>query len=289
MHVHPEPVDALACPAGLDTARLHDEVQRMYERVAADPAPGAFHFHVGAAYAAERLGYDAAALAALPASATARFAGLGNPLLAGPVPDAALVLDHACGAGTDLMLALRRGGPAARGIGIDLTPGMREAARRALREAGLTGRIEVAAGSFDALPLPAASVDLVLSNGVLNLATDKRAVLREAWRVLRPGGALYLADVVASRPLAEAARRSAALWAACIGGALTEAELVDALLDAGFGAPRIAARHRPFDGTSLPLKLGPGLDVTSVTLAARKPLLARPAPRPRSLRSMHSS
>lgn len=262
--------DPLACPAGLDTGRLHDEVQRLYEQVAAEPVPGAFHFHVGPVHAVQRLGYDAAELAALPPRSSARFAGVGNPLLAGPVPAGAVVLDHACGAGTDLLLALRRGGPAARGLGVDLTPGMRAAARAAIDEAGLADRAEILAGRFEALPLDDASVDLVLSNGVLNLAPDKRAVLREAWRVLRPGGALYLADVVATRPLSDLVRGSAALWAACIGGALTEPDLMQALRDAGFGPPRIAARHAPFEGTTLPLKFGPDLGVASVTLAAHK-------------------
>jgi len=261
--------DALACPAGFDTDRLHDEVRRMYQRVAHDPTQDSFHFHLGASYAVRRLDYDAAELAALPDSATARFAGVGNPLLAGPVPPGATVLDHACGAGTDLLLAVRRG--AARGIGIDLTPDMQAAARRAAGEAGHGGDIEIIDGSFDRLPLPDAHVDLVLSNGVLNLAPDKRRVLREAWRVLRPGGALYLADVVATRPLDATVRGNAVLWAACIGGALTEAELHRALAEAGFGAVRIAARHRPFDGTPLSLKFGAGLQIHSLTLAALKP------------------
>lgn len=260
--------DPLACPAGLDADRLRKEVQRMYERVAQDPSQDSFHFHVGASYAIRSLGYDAAELAALPHTATARFAGVGHPLLAGPVPPGAAVLDHACGAGTDLLLALQRG--AGRGIGVDLTPDMLRVARLAVGEAGLDARVNLIGGSFDHLPLPDEHVDLVLSNGVLNLATDKRQVLREAWRVLRPGGALYLADVVAPRPLDAAVRNNAVLWAACIGGALTEAELHQALADAGFGTVTVAARHRPFDGAALSLKFGTGLQIHSLTLAAHK-------------------
>lgn len=263
--------DAASCPVGFDAERLRREVVAQYERVAARPEPQGLHFHVGAAYAAARLGYDAAELAALPATCTARFAGVGNPLVAGPVPAGAVVLDHACGAGTDLLLATRRAGPRGKAIGVDVTPGMRTCARRAADEAGLASRVEIVEGSFDALPLPDASVDLVLSNGVLNLAPDKRAVLREAARVLRPGGALYLADVVLARPLDELARANPALWAACIGGALHEPRLAPLLVEAGFEGVRIVARHDCFAGTALGTKLGREVGLSSVTLAARKP------------------
>lgn len=263
--------DILACPLGLDERQLRDAVIAMYEQVARAPRPGDFHFHVGPGYAIQRLGYDADALAALPPTCSARFAGVGNPLLAARPRAGEVVLDHACGAGTDLLLAARHLGTDGRAIGIDLTPGMRDAAQRAAHEAGLAARVEIRAGSFDALPQGDASVDLLLSNGVLNLAPDKRAVLREAWRVLRPGATLALADVVLGRPLAESARAQAALWAACVGGALTEPALHEAIRAAGFEAPEVVARHDPFAGTSLPLKFGAGLAVTSLTLRARKP------------------
>lgn len=262
---------AAACPAHFDTEALHAAVVAQYERLAAAPEHGDFHFHVGPAYAAGRLGYDAAELAALPWTCTHRFAGVGNPLLDLVVPAGAAVLDHACGAGTDLLLAVRRGGATARAIGVDLTPGMREAARRAVREAGLARQVEIVAGRFDALPLEDASVDLVLSNGVLNLATDKRRVLAEAWRVLRPGGRLRLADVVVARPLHESVRTNPALWAACIGGALHEPELPRLLAAVGFDAVRVVARHDPFAGTATGLKLGREVGLSSVTLEACKP------------------
>lgn len=268
----PSTHDTWVCPTGFDSARLHEAVVAMYETVARSPRPGAFHFHVGADYAVQRLGYPAAELAELPAACTQRFAGVGNPLLAGPVPEGAVVLDHACGSGTDLLLAARRLGPAGRAIGVDITPGMRAAAQEAARSLALDTPIKILHGSFDQLPLPARSVDLVLSNGVLNLAPDKLQVLREAWRVLRPGGALYLADVVLGRALAAPSRSNAALWAACVGGAMTEAALLDALVHVGFRALRIAARHDPFAGTSLPLKFGSDIQVASVTLSARKPV-----------------
>lgn len=262
---------AWVCPTTLDGERLRREIVAMYERVADAPTSGDFHFHVGAAHASERLGYDPKALAGVPASATRRFAGVGNPLAAGPIAADAVVLDHACGAATDLLLAATRLGPDGYAIGIDITPAMRAVAREAVRAAGLAAQVEIAAGSFEQLPVADESVDVVISNGVLNLAPDKVQVLREAWRVLRPGGQLYLADVVLERPLSEMARANAALWAACVGGALAEADLLAVLVHAGFEQTRIAARHDPFKGTSLALKFGAGLRVSSVTLSARKP------------------
>lgn len=261
---------ASACPAGFDQARLREAVIAQYERVAAQPAEGTHHFHVGVEFAVRALGYDAAALAALPATCTERFAGVGNPLSAGPIAEGSVVLDHACGAGMDLLLAAQRIGPRGRAIGVDLTPGMREAARRACEQAGLAQRVQILAGSFDALPLAAAQVDVVLSNGVLNLAPDKPAVLAEVLRVLRPGGALYLADVVLARPLDELARANPALWAACIGGALHEPLLPRLLSQVGFEGVRIVARHDPYAGTALGRKLGREVGLSSVTLVARK-------------------
>lgn len=269
----PLPFDstALGCPIGFDTARLRQTVIEQYERVARAPQAETFHFHVGADYAAGTLGYDADELAHLPADCVARFAGVGNPLAAATLPAGATVLDHACGAGMDLLLAARRIGVHGQAIGVDITPGMREHAHRAAQAAGLAHRVQILDGSFDALPVGDASIDVLLSNGVLNLAPDKAAVLRDAWRVLRPGGALQLADVVLGRPLHELARANPALWAACIGGALHE-PLLPALLQAtGFEGVGIVARHDCFAGTALGHKLGHEVGISSVTLVARKP------------------
>ena len=126
---------AQSCPVGFDRARLQAQVLATYEHVARAPND-AFHFHRGARYASAMLGYDAAELAALPATATDRFAGVGNPLAAGPIPLGATVLDHACGAGMDLMLAARRVGPRGCAIGVDMTEAMREQAQRAAERSG---------------------------------------------------------------------------------------------------------------------------------------------------------
>lgn len=260
---------AQSCPVGFDATRLRVQVLATYEHVARAPHDD-FHFHRGAAYASELLGYDAAELALLPRLATDRFAGVGNPFAAGEIPVGARVLDHACGAGTDLLLAARRTGPAGHVIGVDMTPGMCRVAMQAAREAGLDSVVDVRAGLFESLPVATGCVDVVISNGVLNLATDKARVIAEVVRVLRPGGQLFLADVVVRRELSLAARTNPDLWAACIAGALTEAELHEVMRDAGLTDVRVAARYDSFAGTSAEQRVSSDLRVAGLSLYARK-------------------
>ena len=132
---------AATCPSGFNVDRLREQIRGMYTRLARSPE-GDFHFHRGPRYAVERLGYDRAELAGLPAACAARFAGVGNPLRIGPLRAGETVLDHACGAGVDLLLAARRVGPGGRAIGVDMTPAMREQATAAAAEAGLAGIVE---------------------------------------------------------------------------------------------------------------------------------------------------
>jgi arsenite methyltransferase len=260
---------ASTCPVGFDVDRLREEILRTYTRLARAPE-GDFHFHRGPDYAADRLGYDRAELALLPPACTERFAGVGNPLLIGPVHPGETVLDHACGAGMDLLLAARRVGAAGRAVGVDLTPAMRERATAAAAEAGLAARVEVRAGRFEALPLPDASVDVVISNGVVNLSPDKPQVFAEIARVLRPGGRLYLADVVVARELVLEVRADPELWAACIGGALREAELQELAAAAGLRGGRITHRFDCFAGTSAGAKVSRDLLVQAVNFHAER-------------------
>ncbi len=201
----------ISCPIDLDIARLTADVQSMYTRVATDP-DGAFHFHRGPAYAAERLAYDPVELARLPASVTASFAGIGNPHLVAPLEPGATVLDMGCGAGTDLLLAARRVLPAGRAIGVDMTDAMAARARAGADLAGLSN-VEVRVGSATALPVNDESVDVLMSNGVFNLVPDKTRALHEMFRVVAPGGRLQLADIVLGTELEEAAKRDVDLWA----------------------------------------------------------------------------
>lgn len=201
---------AIACPVDLDTQVLRSEVSKIYSRVATDP-DGDFHFHRGPAYASEFLGYDAAELAALPAECTASFAGIANPHTIAPILQGETVLDIGCGAGTDLLLAARRVGPNGRAIGIDMTEAMRDRARGSAAAAG-ANNVEVHKADATALPLPDASVDVVISNGVLNLVPEKEKAFAEILRVLRPGGRLQLADIALDVELSEDVRRNIDLW-----------------------------------------------------------------------------
>ncbi len=263
------------CPIGFDTEYLRDQVRATYERVANDP-DGDFHFHRGPGYAARFLGYDAAELAKLPEIATARFAGVGNPLamtrdpIIGPLSPGQVVLDHACGAGTDLLLAARRVAPNGRAIGVDMTPGMRACAAQAAEEAGLAGIVDIRAGIYEELPVKDASIDVVISNGVINLAPDKSRVFREIHRVLKPGGRLLLADVIVQRELNLTARSNPDLWAACIGGALVEDELAELTAAAGLSNGHIVQRFNCFMGTSAEDKVSKDLFVHGVNFFAIK-------------------
>ena len=262
---------AVTCPVGFDVDRLRAQVLATYDRVAREPN-GEFHFHRGARYAADYLHYDPVELALLPGSCTARFAGVGNPLRIGAVHHGETVLDHACGAGMDVLLAARRVGPGGHVIGVDMTPAMREAAADAAQQAGLASIVEIRAGFFEQLPVSDGSVDVVLSNGVVNLAPDKAKVFREIYRVLRPGGRLYLADVVVRRELKFEVRNDPDLWAACIAGALPEPEMAATALAIGFKDPRIVERFDCFRDTSAEAKVARDLRVHAVNFFACKPL-----------------
>ena len=201
---------AIACPVDLDTKVLRSEVSRIYSRVAADPE-GEFHFHRGPAYAVDFLGYDPAELAALPDECTASFAGIANPHTIAPIRPGETVLDIGCGAGTDLLLAARHVGPGGRAIGIDMTEAMRDRASGSAAVAGLTN-VEVYLADATAIPIQDANVDVVISNGVLNLVPEKEKGFQEIYRVLRPGGRLQLADIALDEELGEDARRNIDLW-----------------------------------------------------------------------------
>jgi len=175
---------AIACPTNLNTATLRAEVSNMYARVATEP-DGNFHFHRGPQYAADYLGYDAAELAILPGECTRSFAGIANPIKIGPIHSGETVLDIGCGAGMDLLLAARRVGAQGRAIGVDMTNAMRQRARTVAALAGLS-QVEVREGDATALPVPTASVDVIISNGVLNLVPEKEKAFAEIVRVLRP-------------------------------------------------------------------------------------------------------
>lgn len=201
---------AVTCPVDLDTVRLRSEIQSIYARVAAAP-DGEFHFHRGAEYAGRLLRYDPLALARIPPFASDSFAGVGNPHRIEPLIAGATVVDIGCGAGTDLLLAASAVGPRGRAIGVDMTDAMLRKARAAALEAGLSN-VDLRAGDALDLPIASATADFAISNGVLNLAPDKRRAFSEVLRVLRPGGRFLYADIVVAAELPEGIRRDIDLW-----------------------------------------------------------------------------
>jgi len=201
---------AVSCPVDLDTQFLRKEVSTLYSRVV-NQAGGEFHFHRGPAYAAEFLGYDPGELATLPAETTGAFAGIANPHLMAAISAGETVLDIGSGAGMDLLLAARKVGPKGKAIGVDMTDAMVELARASARSLGLH-QAEVRKGDATALPVESASVDVVISNGVINLVPEKERAFDEIVRVLKPGGRLQLGDILLDVELSEDARRNIDLW-----------------------------------------------------------------------------
>jgi arsenite methyltransferase len=181
---------------------------------------------------------DAAALASL---------GCGNPTAVAELRKGEVVLDLGSGGGIDVILSARRVGPAGTAYGLDMTDEMLELARRNAREAGVANA-HFLKGEIERIPLPAASVDVVISNCVINLSTDKPAVLTEMARVLRPGGRLGITDIVAEDHLAPAERAERGSWCGCVAGALSQGEYVAGLEAAGFEDVRVELTHDVADG-----------------------------------------
>jgi arsenite methyltransferase len=199
----------MATDLALDITVLRAAIQHEYEDVAACPAKG-FHFHVGRLLA-DRLGYPTAVVSALPDAAVESFAGVGNPFTLGALRLGETVVDLGSGAGFDAILAAQQVGSDGQVIGIDMTPAMIAKARDNASLLGLA-QLEFRESYIESLPLDDASVDVIISNGVINLSPDKETVFSEAWRVLRPGGRLQIADIIVEREVPESARNNIDLW-----------------------------------------------------------------------------
>ena len=193
-----------------------------------------------------------------PQAAVDASLGCGVPTAAADLRQGETVLDLGSGAGADVLIAARRVGPTGKAIGLDMTDEMLELARGNAAEAGVEN-VEFARGYIEDMPLPDASVDVIISNCVINLSADKRRVLREAARVLKPGGRLAVSDVIADPEMDVATRADMQQWTGCIAGALTRREFEDALAEAGLTGIEIRETHRVHEHAS------------SATVRARKP------------------
>src|SRR3954471_1629151 len=184
---------------------------------------------------------------ALPAEAVAASLGCGNPTAVAELREGERVLDLGSGGGIDVLLSARRVGPTGRAIGLDMTDEMLALAQRNAADAGATN-VEFLKGTIEAIPLPAESVDVVISNCVVNLAADKGAVFREIARVLRPGGRIGITDIVAEDRLSAVERAERGSYTGCIAGALSVSEFTAGLADAGLAEISITPSHTVTDG-----------------------------------------
>jgi arsenite methyltransferase len=183
---------------------------------------------------------------ALPDAAKLASLGCGNPTAVAELHEGETVLDLGSGGGIDVLLSARRVGSTGKAYGVDMTDEMLELARRNQRDAAVEN-VEFLKGTIEDVPLPDDSVDVVISNCVINLSADKPAVFREAARVLRPGGRFAVTDIVADPGMDEEVRRDMAQWTGCIAGALTEGELTGQLGAAGFEDVEVRETHRVHD------------------------------------------
>lgn len=198
-----------AIPAGLDVDALRAAIREEYETVALDPGRG-FHFHTGRTLAAI-VGYEDEWLEGIPETAIESFAGTGNPFSMGRLGPGERVVDVGSGGGIDSLIAARMVGSEGRVIGVDMTPAMLERARRAREEGGFDN-VEFRRGLMEDLPVEDGWADVLISNGVLNLAPDKPRALAEMTRVLRPGGRLQIGDILVEKEVSESAKRRIDLW-----------------------------------------------------------------------------
>ena len=177
--------------------------------------------------------YDESELAAVPTEAALASLGCGNPTALAQLRPGEVVLDLGSGGGIDVLLSAKRVGPEGFAYGLDMTDEMLALARQNAAKAGATN-VEFLRGQIEAVPLPDNSVDVVISNCVINLSPDKEQVLREAFRVLKPGGRFAVSDVIVDGPVPESLRRQVELWVGCIAGALERDRYLEFLLAAGF-------------------------------------------------------
>ena len=248
-----------------DVEAIEDAVREHYAAAARTASsccgPGGSVVDPGEADVFGRVIYDPAELEALPPEAVAASIGCANPVALAELAPGEVVLDLGSGGGIDVLLAARRVGPVGHAYGLDMTEEMLALAEANRAKAGVDN-VTFLRGRIEAIPLPDESVDVVISNCVINLSTDKSAVFADSHRVLRPGGRLCVADVVADGEVVPQRAPDLDAWAACLAGALSRRAYVAELEAAGFSEISIADSHPVADG------------FTSVLVHARRPALS---------------
>ncbi len=205
--------------------------------------------------------YDAGQTAGLPAEALLASLGCGNPTALAELHEGEVVLDLGSGGGIDVLLSAKRVGPTGKAYGLDMTDEMLALALENKAKAGATN-VEFLKGHIESIPLPSNTVDVIISNCVINLSGDKRQVLTEAFRVLKPGGRFAVSDVVTREGLPQPVKDSMALWTGCVAGALEENEFSALLREVGFEDPNIEATRVYTRDDAAALMAGTGLDVS---------------------------
>ena len=254
-----------------DRKHIFEAVQLMYTEVATEPKK-TFHFPTGRP-ACEFVGYPDEQLDAIPTQAVESFAGVGYPFVVGAVRVGNHVLDIGSGSGTDVLLAARIVGPEGKIYGLDMTQAMRTKLRQNVDKMGITN-VTLLAGNAEEIPLPDAAVDVVTSNGVLNLVPNKEQAFNEIYRVLRPGGRVQIADIVVGKPVSEQCRQDPELWAECVVGALLEEEYLDLFRQLGFEGVDTLNRLDYFSKSSSEKtrRVASSFNAHTVVLKATKPL-----------------
>lgn len=247
-----------------------EAVQRMYTDVASHPTRG-FHFPTGRP-ACKFVGYPDEQLDSIPPTALESFAGVGYPFAADVIRENDVVLDVGSGSGTDVLIASTLVGPGGRVIGLDMTQAMLAKLARNVSVMGASN-VEWLEGNAEEIPLPDESVDVVTSNGVLNLVPDKPRAIAEIFRVLRPGGRVQIADIVLGQPISEKSRTNPQLWAECIVGATLEDAYLEMFRSAGFIEVEPLSRLDYFAGSTSPetRKVAASFNAHAVVLRAVKP------------------
>jgi len=206
-------------------------VKEMYTEVASKPEK-VFHFPTGRP-ACEFVGYPAAQLDSIPKTAVESFAGVGYPFAVDAIKQGDTILDIGSGSGTDVLISSLLTGPSGKVYALDMTSAMRDKLKQNAEMAS-AGNIEIVAAEAENIPVPDASVDVVTSNGVLNLVPDKKKAFQEIFRILKPGGRVQIADIVVSQEVSESCRSDPKLWAECIVGAMEKEDYLQLFRDIGF-------------------------------------------------------